>query len=421
MKFIHAADLHIDSPLWGLDAYDGAPVERLRGATRHALQNLVELALSEQVDLVLLAGDIFDREWLDFKTGLFFRQEMSRLTRANIRVFQVLGNHDAEGQISKKLPPLDGLHVFSSRKCEQVVLDHLNCVVHGRSFPNAAVDGSFVASYGPAITDKFNIGILHTSLSGNAEHAEYAPASMDQLVALGYDYYALGHIHKRAVIRDTPRIVYPGNLQGRWVGEAGSKGCELVTVEDGVIVAHDFVPLDVVRWHRLNIPVDDVADLQGLHRRFLDVAGQLATSDLERLHAVRVTLEGQTALSEIEARQPGQLAATILAAAQDLETDNLWIEKVECSVRAPLDRDTLRLRQDPVSDVIRLVDELLTNDVVMTAWIQAQLADFPKLPGKLSRRALETMNAAALRQLLADAEATVLASLSNASTEGMKS
>ena len=104
MKFIHAADLHVDSPLRGLDSYDGAPVARLRGASRQALIALVELALEQQVAMVLLAGDIYDGNWADFRTGLFFREQMLRLRRSGILVFMVKGNHDAESQITKQLP-----------------------------------------------------------------------------------------------------------------------------------------------------------------------------------------------------------------------------------------------------------------------------------------------------------------------------
>ena len=104
MKFIHAADLHLDSPLRGLDRNQAAPIERIRSATRAAFEGLIDLALAEHVDFLLLAGDVYDRDWQDFHTGLYFRQQMVRLERAGVAVFMVLGNHDAQGVISRQLP-----------------------------------------------------------------------------------------------------------------------------------------------------------------------------------------------------------------------------------------------------------------------------------------------------------------------------
>jgi DNA repair protein SbcD/Mre11 len=236
MKFIHAADLHIDSPLRGLDLYSGAPVDRLRVASRHALTGLVDLAIKEQVSFVLFAGDIYDGNWAEFRTGLFFRDLLVRLRRAGILVFIVKGNHDAESQITKQLPDVEGVKVFSSQKSETVDLEELGVAIHGRSFPTRAVPEDLIPSYPEAVPNRFNIGMLHTSLSGREGHDTYAPTTPDALPDTGYDYFALGHVHAREVVRVSgPRIVFPGNLQGRHAKETGSKGCELVTIEGGVI------------------------------------------------------------------------------------------------------------------------------------------------------------------------------------------
>jgi exonuclease SbcD len=224
MKFIHAADLHVDSPLRGLDGYEGAPVQRLRGATRLALSALVDLAIERQVDFVILAGDIYDGNWTDFRTGLFFREQMLRLTREKIRVYVIKGNHDAESQITKQLPPVDGVHVFKSTSAETFTIDELGVAVHGRSFPNRAVPEDLVEHYPAPRDGMFNIGVLHTSLTGRTGHDPYAPTSVDVLCSKGYDYFALGHVHAREVVREAdPRIVYPGNLQGRHAKETGPR------------------------------------------------------------------------------------------------------------------------------------------------------------------------------------------------------
>ena len=170
MRFIHTADLHIDSPLRGLGRFEGAPLDRLRGATRRALERLVELAIEEKVDFVLVAGDLYDRDWQDFHTGLFVREQMVRLGKKNIRVFMVQGNHDAQGVITRHVPWPDNVKIFSSRTSESVRLDELGVVIHGHSFPNREVSEDLVPGYPDALPGLFNIGMLHTSLTGIVGH-----------------------------------------------------------------------------------------------------------------------------------------------------------------------------------------------------------------------------------------------------------
>jgi len=265
MRFIHTADLHIDSPLRGLSRYEGAPLERLRGATRRALERLVELAIDEQVDFVLIAGDLYDRDWQDFHTGLFVREQMVRLGRANIRVFIVQGNHDARGVITRQIPWPDNVKVFSSRSAETVHLADLGVAIHGHSFPDREVPEDLVPGYPAAMPGCFNIGLLHTSLTGVEGHDTYAPTTLPVIKSKGYDYWALGHVHARQVVCEVPRVVFPGNLQGRHARETGLKGCELVTVNGGLLEA-SFMPLDVVRWHQIRIDLQPVQTLDELPR-----------------------------------------------------------------------------------------------------------------------------------------------------------
>lgn len=412
MKFIHAADLHVDSPLRGLDGYEGAPVQRLRGATRQALSALVDLAIEHDVDFVILAGDIYDGNWADFRTGLFFREQMVRMTRVGIRVYIVKGNHDAESQITKQLPPVEGVYTFKSNAAETFTIDELGVALHGRSFPNRAVPEDLVEHYPAAHADMFNIGVLHTSLNGRGGHDTYAPTTVDALCAKGYDYFALGHVHTREIVRDVdPRIVYPGNLQGRHAREIGPKGCELVTVNGGAIESAEFVPLDVVRWHQLQLDASGAADLNALRQLFLKAAADLVAGERERLHALRVIISGQTELHRIEAEQPGTIAAAIQAGTQDFDDADLWVEQVQLDLRSPLDRGATLARADAVGEVVRLVDEITSDDEQLRTWTLAQLAGMGTLPPGLADCDPSALLPEALRALLADAEATVLAHL----------
>lgn len=415
MRFIHASDLHIDSPLRGLDRYDGAPVERLRTATRSALERLVDRALGERVDFILLAGDIYDRDWQDFHTGLFFREQMVRLGRAGIRVFIVQGNHDAQGVISRQLVLPPHVTVFSSRVAQTVRIDELSVAIHGRSFPERAVDEDLVPSYPVPVPGLFNIGMLHTSLTGRPGHDTYAPTNLATLVAKGYDYWALGHVHAREVVSEQPRIVFPGNLQGRYANETGAKGCELVTVEAGRIEA-EFVALDVVRWSQVTVPLDGVERLDALGDVFRASLEPVLYGATDRLHAVRVTLSGSTELHRIEANQPGTLTAAVQAAAQDVADAEIWVEQVRLELSAPLDRAQIAQRQDAVGELLRLVDAIARDDVELGLWANKELGELMgAMPPEVVAGDVPRLDdLAGLRNLLLDAEATVLARLAAA-------
>jgi len=412
MRFIHASDLHLDSPLRGLDRYEGAPVERLRTATRAALERLVDLALEARVDFLLLAGDLYDRDWQDFHTGLFFRGQMARLDRAGIRVFAVQGNHDAQGVISRQLSLPANVHVFSSRSAQTQRIDSLAVAIHGRSFPDRAVEEDLVPSYPEPVPGYFNIGLLHTSLTGRPGHDTYAPTDLATLTAKDYDYWALGHVHTREVLAERPRIVFPGNLQGRHANETGPKGCERVTVEAGKIEA-EFVALDVARWSHVRLALDGVERLEGLGPAFRVALEPVLAGAADRLHALRVTLTGATALHSLEARQPGTLAAAVRAAAQDVAEAEIWIEQVKLALAAPQDRAQAAQRQDAVGELVRLVDGIAGDEAALRAWAREALGDFlSNLPPEVAAGDIPQWDTVEdLRALLLDAEATVLARL----------
>ena len=412
------SDLHIDSPLRGLDRYDGAPVDRLRSATRSALERLVDRALTERVDFLLLAGDIYDRDWQDFHTGLFFRGQMVRLERAGIRCFIVQGNHDAQGVISRQLTLPSNVTVFSSRAAQTIRLDDLSVAIHGRSFPEREVNEDLVPSYPPPVPGFFNIGLLHTSLTGRAGHDTYAPTDLPTLVAKGYDYWALGHVHAREVLNERPRIVFCGNLQGRHAKETGAKGCELVTVEAGRVEA-EFIALDVVRWSQLSVPLDGVDRLESLNEAFARALEPVLAGTTDRLHAVRVTLTGSTELHRLEAAQPGTLAAAMHAAAQDIGTAEIWIEQVRLDLSTPLDRARAAQRQDAVGELVRLVDTIAGDDTELMRRAQVELGDLlGAMPAEVTAGDVPRLDdPAELRSLLMDAEATVLARLSASGEE----
>ncbi|MBK1832601.1 metallophosphoesterase family protein [Roseibacillus ishigakijimensis] len=368
--FLHAADLHLDSPLVGLSKHAEAPVDALKQATRDALKNLVDLALEQQVAFLLLAGDLYDGSWRDFSTGLFFIKEMRRLREADIPVYLISGNHDAESQLTSNLTLPENVHHFGSRKATSRPHPALPVSIHGQSFATPSVRENLAAAYPPPVDGHFNIGLLHTNLGDAEGHGNYAPSTLGQLVSHGYDYWALGHIHQRQIHHEHPHVVYPGNTQGRHIRETGAKGCYRVTVSDHLTVEScQFEPLDRVRWAELTIdcsPFHNEGDfLAALREEFQDSL----TLHEDRLLCVRVTLTGPCALQEKWHADPGRLQAECLSLAEDISGESLWLEQVKLRTQSLLDPAQLAQQDD------------------LTAMVLAALEDFQ--PGELPAAVLE--------------------------------
>lgn len=303
MRFLHAADIHLDSPLKGLEVHEDAPIDAIRGATRRAFDNLIGLAVAEKVDFVLIAGDLYDGDWKDYNTGLFFAGRMGRLQRAGIRVFIVSGNHDAASQITRVMPLPANVTLFSSRKPYSVQLDDLGVIIHGQSYASRAVTENLAAQYPHRTANAFNIGMLHTSLTGREGHADYAPCTVDELQAKGYDYWALGHVHKREEVARDPWIVFPGNIQGRHIRETGVKGATLVTVEDGRIVEVEERELDVLRWAVCHVDLSECETQDSVYEQVQAAMEKEQGLAAGKTLALRLRLEGTPPLhAELHAR-----------------------------------------------------------------------------------------------------------------------
>ncbi len=375
-KFLHAADIHLDSPLVGLAAYEGAPAERLRAATREAFVNVINLAIEEEVAFVVIAGDLYDGSWKDYNTGLYFSKQMGRLREKGIPVYLIDGNHDAESVMTRALKLPDNVQKFSARKAETFRIDELQVALHGRSFAKRAEEGNLVSGYPEPVAGWFNIGVLHTSLEGNAQHATYAPCSAAELRAKGYQYWALGHVHERRVVSENPHIVFAGNPQGRHIRETGPRGVTLVEVSDDEAVSLEHRCTDVLRWHRLEADVSEAEDFESalvLARRALE---KLIDDDADGLPAaVRVELTGRTAAHGYLVGREGLLRQEILSHAAELDGDAMWIEKVRVRTAPALDDAERQRRSDALSELGELI-ATATSDEAFVQGLRKELVDF---------------------------------------------
>lgn len=320
----------------GLRLHEDAPIDELRGATRRAAESMVDLAVHEQVDFVVLAGDIFDGDWQDVGTGLFFNRQMSRLADAGIPVYLIRGNHDAESVISRTLTYPPNVHEFSTAKVETLSLDGLPVALHGRGFPDRKLNENIVPTYPVAVPGKFNIGVLHTSLGGSSEHDTYAPCSLDDLNHAGYDYWALGHIHQPRVLQENPWVVYSGNTQGRHIRETGERGCYLVSVSAANETSVEFRSLDSVRWQLLELDITKSKTAASLLDQ-LDSAIIALLEETQRrstidLVVVRLVLTGSSALASVLELQREYFRDEFLSVMQRHHGGNIWLESLRLQV-----------------------------------------------------------------------------------------
>ncbi len=416
--FLHAADLHLDSPLRGLARYEGAPVEQIQQASRRALENLVRCAIEEEVRFVLFAGDIYDGDWPDHNTGLFFVKQLVKLREHKIRYYLITGNHDAANRMTRSLelprnwddtPPL-----LSHEKPQTLLLDDLGVALHGQSFANQAVAENVVLAYPRPREGYYNIGMLHTSLDAESggEHARYAPCKLSDLADKGYQYWALGHIHKRHTRHregEAP-IVYPGNLQGRHIREDGAKGCMLVRVEDRRTEL-TFTPLDVFRWRLCSVDATDAETAEDvLHRASQSLAAALDESDGLPL-AVRVEIRGACEAHLRLAADTERWINQVRNAALQQAEGRAWIEKVKLHTTAPHHFEPPA--DGPLAEIHEYLDEIMHDD--------GHLARLAKLLGELHRRLPEELkdpddglaldDPVRLRRLLDDVEPLLLGRL----------
>jgi DNA repair protein SbcD/Mre11 len=382
LRFLHAADVHLDSPLRGLERYEGAPVAEIRGATRRAFENLVALAIEEAVDFVLLAGDIYDGDWKDYNTGLFFTGQMGRLNEAGIPVFLIAGNHDAASQITKALRPPPNLQVFATRAPETRLIEPLGVAIHGQGFATRSVTEDLARAYPQGDPALFNIGLLHSSLDGRPGHEPYAPCSLDGLRSKGYQYWALGHVHQRELVAQDPVILFPGNIQGRHIRETGPKGCTLVRVEDGQVVELESRVLDVVRWASCPIDVSQARTLDQIDPLVEQALAEATDAAEGRLLAARLRLVGDCPLhSRLHAEQE-RLLNDCRALVSSRSLGEVWIEKLVVETR-PSGARAEQLRDDALGGLLRAIRDLQLDGERLSALTEEVESLAFKLPPAL--------------------------------------
>lgn len=401
LRFIHCADLHLDRPFQGLTDIPPAIAERVRESTFRSLHRIVSAAIGHEVDFVVIAGDLFDGENRSLRAQARFRTEMERLWANGIEVFAVHGNHDP---LEAKWVPLnlpENVHIFG---LEVEMIPYLKdgetlAHLYGFSYKQRAVNEGQGPYYHKIPGARYHIGILHgQEENSHSEHAAYAPFSVGELLEKGFDYWALGHIHKRSLLHEDPIIYYPGNIQGLHPKETGEKGCVLVEL-NGKSANHSLISTAEVVWSACDISIRDLRD-----------GGQLLEACETRLDSLRCNNASVLAVLHLTGSGPihsYMLDEThvedLLAALQEGEADRrdfVWPVSVKLDTTPEWDRDELKKENHFIGDLLKLIDEENIEDSLASLW-----------RNRRAKKHLEAVGNEEERELLKDAEHLLLAEL----------
>lgn len=422
LKFVHAADLHLDSPFRGIRSEAPEYVaDTLRRATFDAYENIIALCLRESVDALLVAGDVYDGADRSLRAQLKFVDGLARLDAAGIRSFVCHGNHDPldgwEARLS--LPP--GCVRFGPEVSGEPVFpwDPERATVYGVSYPQRVVTENLALHFNGQASSGFSIGLLHCNVGGNTGHDNYSPCAVNDLAETGLDYWALGHVHTRQVLRqERPTVVYPGNPQGRHPLETGARGVYQVAVDDYGAVSLDFRPVDVVRWETLAVDIAGLETEQELLDAIDSAAASCAESAEGRSVVFRLALAGRGPLHRW-LRSAGTLEELWERVNEQYANGQswLWCERIQADTGSPVDREQVALREDFAGDLARLSGELRDNPEALGELrdtLRALYANSNAAP--YLRRFLPSDDE--LRELLSAAEDECLASLVSEEDEG---
>jgi exonuclease SbcD len=402
-RFVHTADLHLDSPLRSLALRDPALADVIANASRRVLERIVDLCLSEQVDALIVAGDLYDGDQTSMKTARFLASQFARLEAAGVRSFVIRGNHDAASRITRELTMPALVTVFGTKPSPVIVeKDGQRFAFQGISFKDPHAPENLLSRFQPAVPDAVNIGILHTSLNGAPGHDPYAPCSLAELHETGFDYWALGHLHSRAAYSGRSMVVMPGIPQGRDIGEDGEKSVTLVTISaDGTLHAEPRT-LALAEFARVDVDMSDCAEwidvLACLRRQMTKARSQFSADHL----VLRLRLTGASDQAVRLRRDADFLREEAANIAETI--GQVWVEKIELALGAPA------APSGALGDLAALITTDVRLSAAFAAALEAMRGDLQKALPPEMRDAFETVSDSSLD----DGIASVLARLQGA-------
>ena len=369
-RFVHAADLHLDTPFVGARAETPLIADVLREATFKAWDRVITTCIEQSAAFLLIAGDIFDASLKGLRAQIRFREGLERLDEQSIPVYVTHGNHDPLDSLSASLPPPPNTHVLGANmqmlevRRDGQVLACITGVSHPHKNESRNLARLFPSPPSQFGREVFQVALLHCNVGAETGHDPYAPCELDDLVNAGYQYWALGHAHERRILSRSPWVVYPGNTQGRSLREAGPRGCLVIEVDGQDVVEEPlFVETDAVRWLSSDVDVESVSTTQALIDGLLTKCRVLQGEGDGRPVMARLVVRGRTQLYR-ELRRPGHLMDLEDAVRERAAAWNPFVSLavLALQVRPAIDLSALRSTPDFLGELLRAADELSLED-----------------------------------------------------------
>jgi DNA repair exonuclease SbcCD nuclease subunit len=364
-KFVHAADLHLDSPFYGFSAESEKIQKILRDATFVAFDNLINLCIEEDVDFLVIAGDIYDEANNNIRGQYKFYEGMKRLEQNGVKVFVSHGNHDHLGGYRATIKWPENVHFFSCEKPQEIPFYKNGTVVasiHGVSYPKRDVRENLVCDFKVTSQDTYNIAVVHTNVGGRSDYENYAPCKKEELLKKGFDYWALGHVHKHEIINPAkPVIAYPGNTQARNIKETGSKGVLLVEVEDGN-TSYEFKETQYVTWIELKQSITELQSgeelIEAILKKFTKIRPQKGGV------IARLYLEGRGELHyELTKKGFDKVLLELLREQEEVERDGfVWVESLILQTGLRIDKAKYLQEASIVGDFLQVAGKTLQSE-----------------------------------------------------------
>jgi DNA repair exonuclease SbcCD nuclease subunit len=363
-SFVHAADLHLDSPFEGLRATDPSVADHLRNATFEAFERIVALCIDKRVDFILIAGDVYDGADRSLRAQLKFRDELASLAKEGIQSFVVHGNHDPLSGWSAGLEWPEEVHLFGGDTIEDIPVQNNGetlCHIYGISYPVADVRRNLALEFQRSDDGPFAIGLLHCNVGSDTGHEPYAPCSLDDLVNAGMDYWALGHVHNRNILReDSPMVIYPGNPQGRNIRETGPRGCYLVEVNEEGHPKASFIECDAVRWAKETVDITALRDEDSLIGHLDECVTTVRQGTPHLSSILQISLIGSGPLHHTLQR-PGVINDLLEHFQEDTTPPFARIERLVDDTRPNIDIEARSLDEDFVGNLLMLAKSIKSD------------------------------------------------------------
>ncbi len=370
LKFIHCADLHLDSPFEGIRAIEPDIAKALRNATFEAFSNIIDLAIDEKVDFIIIAGDVYNNVNRSLRAQLQFRDEITRAADSGILSYISHGNHDPLSGWDAGLSMPNGVHRFSGNQVEMKEYKRDGIVrahIYGISYKDKGIRKNLASLFKKQGDDIFSIGVLHCNLGGDSKHDNYAPCTLVDLEKCGFDYWALGHIHSKKIVKEeNPCIIYPGNTQGLSIKESGSRGCYIVELDTSGHLNNRYFSTDIIRWDSKEIDTTNIDTLDQL----------LETLD-EVIENTRVSAEGRAAILSLQLLGRGDIHRELrkieidkdillqLRESEITREDFVWVESINNNTSPTIDIEKRREAKDYVGDFLCVANNLRNDQEVL--------------------------------------------------------